>query len=59
MSEAVVLLGCGDVGPIHQPMAQYSELVRDAYREPTSHTGCPVGKPLIAAVRSPAAASTS
>src|SRR5438045_5398076 len=29
MSEAVVLLGCGDVGPIHEPMAQYSELVRD------------------------------
>jgi poly-gamma-glutamate capsule biosynthesis protein CapA/YwtB (metallophosphatase superfamily) len=29
MSDAVVLLGCGDVGPIHQPMAQYSELVRD------------------------------
>ena len=29
MTEAVVLLGCGDVGPIHEPMAQYSELVRD------------------------------
>jgi len=29
MSEAVVLLGCGDVGPIHEPMARYSELVRD------------------------------
>src|SRR3954451_6710189 len=29
MSEAVVLLGCGDVGPIHEPMGQYSELVRD------------------------------
>src|SRR5436309_9762383 len=29
MREAVVLLGCGDVGPIHEPMAQYSELVRD------------------------------
>lgn len=28
MSEAVVLLGCGDVGPIHEPMARYSELVR-------------------------------
>lgn len=28
MSEAVVLLGCGDVGPIHEPMAAYSELVR-------------------------------
>jgi poly-gamma-glutamate capsule biosynthesis protein CapA/YwtB (metallophosphatase superfamily) len=28
ISEAVVLLGCGDVGPIHEPMAQYSELVR-------------------------------
>jgi poly-gamma-glutamate synthesis protein (capsule biosynthesis protein) len=24
-----VLLGCGDVGPIHEPMSQYSELVRD------------------------------
>lgn len=33
MSEAVVLLGCGDVGPIHEPMAQYSELVRDALAE--------------------------
>jgi len=30
MSEAVVLLGCGDVGPIHEPIAQYNELVRDA-----------------------------
>jgi poly-gamma-glutamate capsule biosynthesis protein CapA/YwtB (metallophosphatase superfamily) len=29
MSNEVVLLGCGDVGPIHEPMAQYSELVRD------------------------------
>ncbi|HZT89220.1 MAG TPA: CapA family protein [Stellaceae bacterium] len=29
MSEDVVLLGCGDVGPIHEPMARYSELVRD------------------------------
>src|SRR5690349_421702 len=29
MTEAVVLLGCGDVGPIHEPMEQYSELVRD------------------------------
>jgi hypothetical protein len=29
MGKAVVLLGCGDVGPIHEPMAQYSELVRD------------------------------
>ena len=29
MTEAVVLLGCGDVGPILEPMAQYSELVRD------------------------------
>ena len=29
MSGEVVLLGCGDVGPIHQPIAQYSELVRD------------------------------
>ena len=28
MREAVVLLGCGDVGPIHEPMSQYSELVR-------------------------------
>jgi poly-gamma-glutamate capsule biosynthesis protein CapA/YwtB (metallophosphatase superfamily) len=29
MTEAVVLLGCGDVGPIHEPVEQYSELVRD------------------------------
>ena len=29
MSEAVVLLGCGDVGLIHEPISQYSELVRD------------------------------
>ena len=29
MTEAVVLLGCGDVGPIYEPMAQYSKLVRD------------------------------
>ena len=29
MSNEVVLLGCGDVGPIHEPMAQYSELVRE------------------------------
>ena len=29
MSEAVVLLGCGDVGPIHEPVGPYSELVRD------------------------------
>ena len=29
MSEAVVLLGCGDVGPIHEPIAQHSELLRD------------------------------
>src|SRR4051812_47967225 len=29
MSGAVGVLGCGDVGPIHEPMAQYSELVRD------------------------------
>jgi hypothetical protein len=28
MSEAVVLLGCGDVGPIHEPIGQYSEFVR-------------------------------
>ena len=24
----VVLLGCGDIGPIHPPMARYSELAR-------------------------------
>jgi poly-gamma-glutamate capsule biosynthesis protein CapA/YwtB (metallophosphatase superfamily) len=29
MTEELVLLGCGDVGPIHEPMARYSELVRD------------------------------
>src|SRR5438270_8552604 len=28
MTEAVVLLGCGDVGPIHEPMARYSALAR-------------------------------
>jgi poly-gamma-glutamate capsule biosynthesis protein CapA/YwtB (metallophosphatase superfamily) len=28
MTEGVVLLSCGDVGPIHEPMARYSELVR-------------------------------
>ena len=33
MTAAVVLLGCGDVGPIHEPMAQYSELVRDTLAE--------------------------
>jgi poly-gamma-glutamate capsule biosynthesis protein CapA/YwtB (metallophosphatase superfamily) len=33
MSEAIVLLGCGDVGPIHEPMAQYSGLVRDTLAE--------------------------
>ena len=30
MTEEVVLLGCGDVGPIHEPMERYSELVRGA-----------------------------
>jgi hypothetical protein len=30
MADAVVLLGCGDVGPIHEPMERYSELVRGA-----------------------------
>jgi hypothetical protein len=30
MADAVVLLGCGDVGPIHEPMDRYSELVRRA-----------------------------
>jgi len=29
MTEAVVLLGCGDVGPIHEPVGHYSELVRE------------------------------
>jgi poly-gamma-glutamate capsule biosynthesis protein CapA/YwtB (metallophosphatase superfamily) len=29
MTEEVILLGCGDVGPIHEPMEHYSELVRD------------------------------
>jgi poly-gamma-glutamate capsule biosynthesis protein CapA/YwtB (metallophosphatase superfamily) len=33
MTAAVVLLGCGDVGPIHEPMAQYGELVRDTLAE--------------------------
>src|SRR5215203_1112814 len=29
MPDAVMLLGCGDVGPIHEPVGGYSELVRD------------------------------
>ncbi|MBO0737928.1 MAG: CapA family protein [Alphaproteobacteria bacterium] len=33
MSEVAVLLGCGDVGPIHEPMAPYSELVRGTLAE--------------------------
>src|SRR5256714_4021114 len=33
MGKSVVLLGCGDIGPIHEPMAQYSELVRDRLAE--------------------------
>jgi hypothetical protein len=33
MGKSVVLLGCGDVGPIHEPMAQYRELVRDRLAE--------------------------
>lgn len=28
MTGRLVLLGCGDVGPIHEPMAAYSQLVR-------------------------------
>jgi poly-gamma-glutamate capsule biosynthesis protein CapA/YwtB (metallophosphatase superfamily) len=32
VTNSVLLLGCGDVGPIHEPMAQYSELVRDTLR---------------------------
>ena len=28
VSDAVVLMACGDVGPIHEPMAAYSELAR-------------------------------
>jgi poly-gamma-glutamate synthesis protein (capsule biosynthesis protein) len=28
MTGCLVLLGCGDVGPIHEPMAAYSEFVR-------------------------------
>ena len=36
MTQGVVLLGCGDVGPIHEPMAQYSELVRDTLAGPIS-----------------------
>lgn len=26
---SIVLLGCGDVGPIHEPISRYSELARD------------------------------
>src|SRR5690242_20304279 len=29
MNEELVLLGCGDVGPIHKPIERYSELARD------------------------------
>jgi poly-gamma-glutamate capsule biosynthesis protein CapA/YwtB (metallophosphatase superfamily) len=32
MTETVVLLGCGDVGPIHEPIGHYSELVRETLR---------------------------
>ena len=30
MSDSVVILGVGDVGPLHEPMARYSELARPA-----------------------------
>jgi poly-gamma-glutamate synthesis protein (capsule biosynthesis protein) len=30
VTESLVLLGCGDVGPIHEPIERYSELVRGA-----------------------------
>jgi len=40
MADAVVLLGCGDVGPIHEPMDRYSELVPGASRpRRTKHIG--------------------
>jgi len=29
MAQELVLMGCADVGPIHQPITQYSELVRE------------------------------
>ena len=29
MARAVMLLGCGDVGPIHGPIEHYGSLVRD------------------------------
>ena len=28
MNERIVLLGCGDVAPVHEPMAPYSTLAR-------------------------------
>jgi poly-gamma-glutamate synthesis protein (capsule biosynthesis protein) len=31
--EGIVLLGTGDVGPIHEPMGQYPELVRPTFAE--------------------------
>jgi Bacterial capsule synthesis protein PGA_cap len=30
MADAVTLLGCGDVGPIHGPVEHYGSLVRDS-----------------------------
>ncbi|MEE9533307.1 MAG: CapA family protein, partial [Acidimicrobiia bacterium] len=29
-ADGVILLGCGDVGPLHEPLDQYTELVRPA-----------------------------
>jgi poly-gamma-glutamate capsule biosynthesis protein CapA/YwtB (metallophosphatase superfamily) len=29
-NDSLVLLGCGDIGPVHEPMAPYSELARPA-----------------------------
>ena len=28
LTESAVLLGCGDLGPIYEPIERYSELVR-------------------------------
>jgi hypothetical protein len=51
MGEPVVLLGCGDIGPIHEPMPPYSELVRGTPAMPTSSNAimvCPSIPPIRA-----------
>jgi hypothetical protein len=36
MAGQAVLLGVGDVGPIHEPIGGYAELVRDTLKTPIS-----------------------